>query len=379
MDCWSLSLDLSLFILLSTTLKCLNGGIGRHSRLRICRSEMVIEVQILLGVRSFYKQLIRSKNEKKSIFLLFSLIAIFFSACSTGDETTEIIINPVGLKSELTVLISEANVQTKSVDYGDNNYVETRIHNAVIGTFFEDGSLNVIRTASFAEGAKSKTTFSLKSGNIKMYVVANVDVDLFSTVSTEAGFKNVVLSLDQNTIPLSANTIVNVKPYVQGDTTKATIYLERIVSKVSLSKVEVKLADNGYPNTTFKVDRVFLHGANTKSTIEYVVSDPKSGLSESSLMNYKADFWGYYDRHYFYAFESNLKLIIGGWFKEGNRVAEYMYFPIPVKAVHNTHHVLTATIKGKGVKNPDDNYESAGKLETTLKVLGWNEKKRRCV
>ena len=95
---------------------------------------------------------------------------------STGDE----IINPVGLKSELTVLISEANVQTKSVGYGDNNYVETRIHNAVIGTFFEDGSLNVIRTASFAEGAESKTTFSLKSGNIKVYVVANVDVDLFS-------------------------------------------------------------------------------------------------------------------------------------------------------------------------------------------------------
>lgn len=236
--------------------------------------------------------------------------------------------------------------------------------------------MNVIRTASFAEGAESKTTFSLKSGNIKVYVVANVDVDLFSTVSTEAEFKNVVLSLDQNTIPLSANTIVNVKPYVQGDTTtitKATIYLERIVSKVSLSKVEVKLADNGYPNTTFKVDRVFLHGANTKSTINYVVSDPKSGLTESSLMNYKADFWGYYDRHYFYAFESNLKLIIGGWFKEGNRVAEYMYFPIPVKAIHNTHHALTATIKGKGVKNPDDNYESAGKLETTLKVLGWNE------
>ena len=145
---------------------------------------------------------------KKSIFLLFSLIAIFFSACSTGDETTEIIIHPV----ELTVLISEANVRTKSVGYGDNNY--TRIHNAVIGTFFEDGSLNVIRTASFAEGAESKTTFSLKSGNIKVYVVANVDVDLFSTVSTEVEFKNVVLSLDQNTIPLSANTIVNVKPYV---------------------------------------------------------------------------------------------------------------------------------------------------------------------
>lgn len=61
---------------------------------------------------------------KKSIFLLFSLIAIFFSACSTGDETTEIIINPVGLKSELTVLISEANVQTKSVGYGDNNYLK---------------------------------------------------------------------------------------------------------------------------------------------------------------------------------------------------------------------------------------------------------------
>ena len=264
-----------------------------------------------------------------------------------------------------------------------NNYVETRIHNAVIGTFFEDGSLNVIRTASFAEGAESKTTFSLKSGNIKVYVVANVDVDLFSAVSTETEFKNVILNLDQNTIPLTANKLIDVKPYVQGDestVTKATLYLERIVSKISLSKVEVKLKENGYSNATFNIDRVFLHHANTKSTIDYVTSESKSGLSESSLMNYKADFWGNYDRHYFYAFESNnLRLIIGGWFKDGNRAAEYMYFPIPVKAIHNTHHALTAIIKGKGVKNPDDNYESSGKLETTLKVLAWNEDNKEVV
>lgn len=123
-----------------------------------------------------------------------------------------------------------------------------------------------------------------------------------------------------------------------------------------------------------------LHHANTKSTIDYVTSESKSGLSESSLMNYKADFWGNYDRHYFYAFESNnLRLIIGGWFKDGNRAAEYMYFPIPVKAIHNTHHALTAIIKGKGVKNPDDNYESSGKLETTLKVLAWNEDNKEVV
>ena len=306
---------------------------------------------------------------KKLFFILLSSILLL--SCSTGDDITEVIVNP-GEKytSELTVKISASDVQTKTVGYGDNDYVETKLSNALFATFFDDGSLNVIREASFAEGAETKTTFSLKPGNIKVYAVANINPALFASVNNESEFKAVLLSLNQSVIPLVGDKTVNI---VSKETTKADIFLSRIVSKVSIAKIELGLATNGYPNATFKVDRVFLHGANTKSTIDFVGSDPKSGLSEASLLNYKADFFGYYDRHYFYTFQGSTKLIIGGWFTDGSRIPEYLYYPVPIEAVHNTHYAITAKINGKGVKNPDDIFEPTGKLEATLKVLPWNK------
>ena len=306
---------------------------------------------------------------KKLFFILLSSILLL--SCSTGDDITEVIVNP-GEKytSELTVKISASDVQTKTVGYGDNDYVETKLSNAVIVTFFDDGSLNVIREVSFAEGAETKATFSLKPGNIKVYVVANIDVNLFKSVSNEDDLITVILSLNQTTIPLTANKTVIIK---SKETTTTDIYLERIVSKVSINKIEVGLVNNGYSNATFQVDRVFLHNVNTKSTIDYVTSEPKSGLTETSLIDYKADFFGYYDRHYFYSFDSNLKLVIGGWFKDGSRQPEYLYYPVPLTTKHNTHYMITAKINGKGVKNPDDIFEPTGKLEATLKVLPWNK------
>lgn len=308
---------------------------------------------------------------KKIKFILLSLLtALAFIACST-EENNDIIINPpVGNTSELVVKISTTDVQTKTVGYGDNQYVETKITNAIIATFFDDGSLNVIREASFSEGAETKTTFSLKPGNIKVYVIANIDVNLFKSVSNENDLKSVILSLNQTTIPLTANKTVIIK---SKETTTTDIYLERIVSKVSINKIEVGLVNNGYSNATFQVDRIFLHNVNTKSTIDYVTSEPKSGLTETSLIDYKADFFGYYDRHYFYSFDSNLKLVIGGWFKDGSRQPEYLYYPVPLTTKHNTHYMITAKINGRGVKSPDDNFDASGKLETTLKVLPWNE------
>lgn len=291
-------------------------------------------------------------------------------SCSTGDEYTKIVLNPSGAKSELIVKISTADLDRKSVGYGDNNYVETKITNAVIATFFEDGSLNVIRNSEFSEGAENKVIFSLKSGNIKVHVVANVDVTLFDKVSNEDDFNKVLLTLNQSIIPASGVKVLLLEPE---KTTTATIYLERIVSKISLSKVSVNLKANGYSNATFSIDRVFLHNANTLSSPTYIGSNPLSGLNEPSLMNYKKDFFGEYDRHYFYAFEGGLKLIIGGWFKDGNRAAEYLYYPVSINAIHNTHHAISATINGKGVKNPDDTFEGSSTLDLTLKVLAWSE------
>ena len=72
---------------------------------------------------------------KKLFFILLSSILLL--SCSTGDDITEVIVNP-GEKytSELTVKISASDVQTKTVGYGDNDYVETKLSNALFATFF---------------------------------------------------------------------------------------------------------------------------------------------------------------------------------------------------------------------------------------------------
>ena len=305
----------------------------------------------------------------KKIFSLIILSFIIFSSCS-DDDNVIVNVNPVNGKetSELTVRLSSNNITTKSVGYGDNGYIETKIINSVIATFFKDGSINVIKNATFSEGQETKLTFSLRPGDLNLYVIANVDISLFSKVSTEEQFKEVLLSLNQSTIPLSGKSSITIEA---NKTLSHTIYLERVVTKVSLASVDInQLATNGYANSTFKIDRVFLHNVNTKSTIDYKGSEKKSGLSEPTLLNYEEDFFGYYDRHYFYGFEGTLKLVIGGWFKDGDRAPEYVYYPLDIDAKHNTHYDISAVIKTKGVKTPDDKLEN-GILDLTIKVVDW--------
>lgn len=306
---------------------------------------------------------------KKILVLLLSSLFFIFQSCDKHE--TEIYINEKGntkTDAELVVKILSSDVKTKAIGYGDNDYVETKISNAVIGTFFEDGKINVIRNASFNEGAETKMTISLKSGKSRVYVVANVNPDLFSTVNTELEFKSVVLSLSQTVIPMTGNKSIDILPNA---TTKETLEIERMVSKISLSKINIGFANNGYANTTYSIDKVFLHNVNTKSSINYVTSNPKSGLTESSLLNLKESFFDPFDRHYFYGFESKLRLVVGGWFKEGNRAAEYIYYPVDIDAKHNTHYAIMMTLNGKGVSNPDDKFEASGKLDLTIKVIDW--------
>ena len=83
---------------------------------------------------------------KKIISIVFLFISLVFASCSKY-ETTEIHIYPNKPDAELIVkIMSENQVNgVKSVGYDDRNYKETRITNALIATFFQDGSLNVIK------------------------------------------------------------------------------------------------------------------------------------------------------------------------------------------------------------------------------------------
>lgn len=307
---------------------------------------------------------------KKVCFLILASL-ILLTSCGSTDYIDIKTSKNQPADAELNVRLAASNLttQSRSVGYGDNNYVETQITNAVVATFFEDGSLNAMRYATFAEGAEKDITMSLKSGNIIVYVIANVNVDLFETVSKETDLESIILNLDQTITPLTANKTVRIYPK---ETTVTNIELKRIVSKVSLSKVDVLFYENGYSEATFSIDKVFLHNVNTKSTINCKAYEPKSGLEETSLINYKSDFFGCYDRHFFYAFESDLQLVIGGYFKDGQREAEYLYYPVDVKAISNTHHNVSVVIKGKGVKDPNDKFEASGNLDLTIDILDWD-------
>lgn len=307
---------------------------------------------------------------KKVCFLILASL-IFLVSCGDADYIDINTSKNQPADAELNVRLAASNltVQSRAIGYGDNNYVETQITNAVVATFFEDGSLNAIRYATFAEGAEKDITMSLKSGNIKVYVIANVNIDLFATVSKETDLDAIILNLDQSVTPLTANKTVQINP---SETTVTNIDLKRIVSKISLSKVEVLFNENGYSNATFSIDRVFLHNVNTKSSIKCKAYEPKSGLEDESLIDYNANFFGCYDRHFFYAFESDLQLVIGGYFKDGQRESEYLYYPVDVKAVSNTHHNVSVIIKGKGVKDPNEQFEASGRLDLTIDILDWD-------
>lgn len=215
----------------------------------------------------------------------------------------------------------------------------------------------------------------MRPGDLKLYVVANVDVNLFSYCNNEAEFKNVLIDLNQNQIPMSGVDNITIKAY---ETLKDTINIERIVSKVSLDSIDLhQLSANGYANSTLKIDQVFLHNTNSKSTILYVGQEKKTGwkdgsVYDSSLGNYDANDYNPYKRHYFYGFEGTQRLVIGGYFKEDNRDAVYCYYPIDIDAKHNTHYKINAIIKTKGVNSPDDKLEK-GILELSIKVVDWKE------
>lgn len=314
---------------------------------------------------------------KKVCFLILASLILLVS-CGDADYIDLNTSKKQPADAELNVRLAASNltVQSRSLGYGDNDYVETQITNAVVATFFEDGSLNAIRNATFAEGAEKNITMSLKSGNINVYVIANVDIALFSTVSNEADLDAIILNLDQSMAPLTASKTVQIYP---SETTVTNIDLKRIVSKISLSKVDVLFNENGYSDATFNIEKVFLHNVNTKSSINCKAYEPKSGLEDNSLINYKADFFGYYDRHFFYAFESDLQLVIGGYFKDGQREAEYLYYPVDIKALSNTHHNVSVVIKGKGVKDPNDKFEASGKLDLTIDVLDWDSEEKEYI
>ena len=307
----------------------------------------------------------------KRNYLISCLWAIAIMLATVSCSKDEININlPPDETPDATLKVQILPVEnnTKTLGHGDNNYVETQVTTAVIGIFKTDGTLKTIRNATFATGAVKELTMPVKSGESLVYVVANVDVSLFDKVNNLTEFKNVALQLDQSVIPMVGNTTAVI---IANATVSYPVYLSRMVAKVSVSKIELELASNGYPNATLNVDKVFLHNAAGTSTVDLKTSNLLTGLDTPGLMNFKADYFGAYERHYFYSFESKLRLVIGGWFKDAGRTPIYTYYPVDIDAKHNNHYALTVKIKGLGVENPGDNWEASGNLKLVMQVVDW--------
>lgn len=310
--------------------------------------------------------------------ILFMFAALLATSCSNESEKS-VLKGSVEPEGRLTIQLAPIynavtnGPVTRSIGSGDNDYVEAYISNVVVAVFKSDGTLNIVREATFSEGAVKEFTSKVKVGQNKVYVVANVDPSVFESINNETEFKTSLLSLTQDSkkLPMSGLEQVLIE---KDKTTLSTVKLYRVVGKVSIKEIVVNLQKGGYSNATFDIEKVFLQKANSKSTVDYIGSSPIVGTEDNGLMNYRADFYGNYDRHYFYLFEGDSRMVIGGWFKDGNRERVYQYYPIDFTAIYNTHSSYKVEINGTGSDTPDGNIEAQGTLKATLEIVPWDEK-----
>lgn len=304
---------------------------------------------------------------KNLLKLAIALLLVLGTQSCTENEIT---ITGLDDPSKLKISLVSPEVVTRSTGYGDDAYKESKINKATIAVFREDGSLNVIREVSFNTGTATEVTINLMSGNNQtVWAVSNINESQFSGIDNISSFETVLIGLRQESdnITMSGFTNMNIPA---GDELEAEINLKRLPFKVSIPSIVKDFTKGGYPNATFDIEEVMLYSVNSKSTVTNIGSELVSGLDVEELRNHVATGFDEYTRHFFYGMPGDTRVLIGGTFKN-NGVETYTYYPIDLEALNNTHYELSITITGKGVTDPDDNYDPS-KLKLKLNIVDWD-------
>lgn len=368
---------------------------------------------------------------KKNNYLWAVLMAATLSLAACGSEENE---GPElqGQQARLELSL-RGTAMTKATGTLPTDAGEDKINRVAVAIFNGDNTVNVIQEFEITNVAQPVTVNCTQGTGCTGIVVANAPTETFAGVTTKDEFsqKTVALSQTQSSgsadiqdaenLPMSGEIkVAGSNSFDLGATqVTAAAELSRLVARVAITNIKTAFDPKGqYSAATFKIKKVFLHNATSTSTVGTGVpttATPITGKEDAGnkyLQNALADVditsTAHTDSYWFYTFANpkegveskNTRLVIYGEFDADGTgttaAAENVYYPVVVNkfqsgtiindgtnditaatdgkgdktVARNTRYNIKATIKGKGVSNPDDDINPAV-LELTVSVAGW--------
>ena len=348
-------------------------------------------------------------------YLWAVLAAATLSLTACGGEENENT-EPQKMEARLILTLSGTPANTRSTGVAlPTEASEKTIGRIAVAIFNSDKSVNIIQEFTSASGI----SVNCKPGtNCTGIVVANAPVNHFAGVTTKDAFiaKTIDLTQTATELPMSGDIKLNTSTtftLTAGATSNLTAQVSRLVARVAINSIKTAFETSGqYAAATFTAKKIFLHNANTKSNVDPGTptgSAPLSGKVDATnpglqtILDQEITTTAHIAPYWFYTFahsaDAPTKLVIYGSFDpdgDGSAPAKNIYYPVVVNKLQpgtiikdggitvgsaasgkgdgtisrNSTYIITATIKGIGVDDPDDDINPAV-LSLTVSVAGW--------
>ena len=348
---------------------------------------------------------------KTKNYLWAMLAATTLSLAACGSEENENTEQPQKMEARFELTLKGTTVNTRST--GDNLPSadnEKTIGRVAVAIFDKDGKVIIIQEFTQTTGIVVNCT---PGENCTGIVVANAPEGHFKGVGTKANFiaKTTDLTQTATELPMSGeiksgteDAATTTFTLQAGQTSTLSAKVSRLVARVAITSIKTNFDAAGqYADATFKAKKIFMHNANTKSTVNPsnpTGSVPLSGKTDGTnpglqnSLDRVIDATAFTTPYWFYTFAHDAttptKLVIYGEFDPdgtGSAAAESVYYPVVVNKSQagtsiggdsgtdstiqpNSTYTITATIKGKGVDDPDKDIDPAI-VNLTVKVAGW--------
>lgn len=339
---------------------------------------------------------------KNYFWAVLATVTLSLAACSS-EENDVIGTQEMNAMLKLTLESTQANTKATG-SLLPTSASENKINMFTLAIFNNDGSVSTIQEATLSGSSSTVDVNCYPGTGCTGIVVANVPSTLFSDVTTKSAFiaKTVDLTQTPTALPMSGiiettngQTTFNL---TAGSIANLAVSLSRLTARIAFTSIKTGFEAGQYANATFTAKKIFLHNANSKSTVNpdtpagsVPISGKLDGVNTDlqDALNQSITTTPYTTPHWFYTFEHDAnyptKIVIFGTFDpdgSGPGAAEDLYYPVVVNKeqigttissagdgtstiLHNYTYNIKATIKGKGVADPDIDISP---VEMSLKV-----------
>ena len=325
----------------------------------------------------------------KALYLTFPLILLFScTKANVSDTPADTEYGNLDIHISGTELATKAsgsnNIDSLAVFVYENDIAFSVASGVSTGNENKLVAFKCLKVGSTGASGVS-TSLKVPTGSKKVVVLINPHIYLTNPDLKHGLSERFVFYLNREVV--NSFTMYGVSEAVNvtsNTTTNVNIALQRLVSKISLTDIQVKL-DSPYNGKTLINVQVYLKKANARITLNHLQpsfwevsgrnsSDLSSFGDKSAFIDYPigqniADGQNSQDSYrFFYTYahaDFNPILVI-----EGTLNGKKYYYPINISANPNEHISLKVKITGPGSNSPDSPYLK-GAVVTSFTVKPW--------